>query len=123
MLDALDATLNTVDVLAASTHALGMCFCTIRAWWHVAILVASHARCRAAIHKEYIAKVDAKVTKAQMQMLQDGLPLQDGKKLVPEYCDLASLHQAEDRLRIVVTEGRNRDVVSLLEHVGMLPGM
>ena len=56
---------------------------------------------------------------AQLQTLQDGCPLEGGRKLKPVYLDLASLDAAEDRLRIVVKDGRNREVVTLLEHVGV----
>jgi 16S rRNA U516 pseudouridylate synthase RsuA-like enzyme len=56
-----------------------------------------------------------------MQRLKEGMPLEGGKVLVPVYADLASLDQAEDRLRIVVKDGRSREVSLLLEHVGAAP--
>jgi pseudouridine synthase len=72
----------------------------------------------AEVEKEYVAKVNGRPTQKQLDAMRAGCDM-DGVTVVPVYVDVASLDPgSQDRLRIVVRDGRNREVRRLVEHAG-----
>ena len=67
-----------------------------------------------AVEKEYLVRVEGKLTDAGMKLLQHGLEL-DGVKLKPARVSW----QNEDQLRIVLREGRKRQIRRMCELVGL----
>lgn len=66
------------------------------------------------LDKEYLVKVNGKVTDSKLGMLRHGLSL-DGRKLKPAKITLVG----EQQLRFVLTEGRNRQIRRMAEAVGL----
>jgi 23S rRNA pseudouridine2604 synthase len=67
-----------------------------------------------AVEKEYLVRVEGALTDAGMKLLQHGLEL-DGVKLKPARVSW----QNEDQLRIVLREGRKRQIRRMCELVGL----
>ena len=67
-----------------------------------------------AVEKEYLVRVEGTLTDAGMKLLQHGLEL-DGVKLKPARVSW----QNEDQLRIVLREGRKRQIRRMCELVGL----
>jgi 23S rRNA pseudouridine2604 synthase len=67
-----------------------------------------------AVEKEYLVRVEGTLTDAAMKLLQHGLEL-DGVKLKPARVSW----QNEDQLRIVLREGRKRQIRRMCELVGL----
>jgi 16S rRNA U516 pseudouridylate synthase RsuA-like enzyme len=73
------------------------------------------------VSKEYVAKVDRQPTKAELLRVLEGCVI-DGLHVKPLYADLAGIDPASlDRIRIVVKDGRNREVRTLLQNAGASP--
>lgn len=70
--------------------------------------------------KEYIAAIQGKVTKRQLQTIVDGTDVQ-GVKCVPNSVEVMSGEPGDSktRLKIVVSEGRNHEVRHLVENAGL----
>lgn len=69
---------------------------------------------RSELDKEYLVRVEGAVTEAKLSKLRHGLEL-DGRQLKP-----ARVTQVEpQRLRFVLTEGRNRQIRRMCELVGL----
>ena len=67
-----------------------------------------------AIEKEYLVRVEGKLSGEGMKLLQHGLEL-DGVKLKPARVSW----QNEDQLRVVLREGRKRQIRRMCELVGL----
>jgi len=67
-----------------------------------------------AIEKEYLVRVEGKLSEQGMKLLQHGLEL-DGVKLKPAKVSW----QNEDQLRVVLREGRKRQIRRMCELVGL----
>jgi 23S rRNA pseudouridine2604 synthase len=74
-------------------------------------LVGNHSE----VEKEYLVRVEGKLDDAGMKLLQHGLEL-DGVKLKPARVSW----QNEDQLRIVLREGRKRQIRRMCELVGLV---
>jgi 16S rRNA U516 pseudouridylate synthase RsuA-like enzyme len=75
----------------------------------------------AGIHKEYVARVNKRLTAKDLKALAEGCAL-DGVFVQPVFVGLAGTDSAaRDRIRIVVQQGRYREVRRLIEHCGALP--
>jgi 23S rRNA pseudouridine2605 synthase len=73
---------------------------------------------RHGVEKEYLAEVDGSPTQARLGRLKRGLELDDG---VAKAADARSVGRAGGRfaVRVVMTEGRKREVRRMLEAVGL----
>lgn len=73
---------------------------------------------RHGVEKEYLAEVDGTPTQRLLGRLKRGLPLDDG---VARAVDARSMGRAGDRaaVRIVMAEGRKREVRRMLDAVGL----
>jgi 23S rRNA pseudouridine2604 synthase len=77
--------------------------------------VAKHLIGRdSAVEKEYLVRVEGSLSDAGMKLLQHGLEL-DGVKLKPARVSWQNEHQ----LRIVLREGRKRQIRRMCELVGL----
>lgn len=71
------------------------------------------------VNKEYVAKVSRPPTQRELATMAEGCDM-DGVFVQPLYVDLAGVDpNSRDRLRIIVTEGRNREVRRLIEYAGL----
>ncbi|KAI5057369.1 hypothetical protein GOP47_0027384 [Adiantum capillus-veneris] len=70
--------------------------------------------------KEYIATIEGKVTKRQLQTIADGTEVQE-VPCVPKSVEVMDGEPGENktRLKIVVSEGRNHEVRHLIENAGL----
>src|ERR1700735_1651122 len=66
------------------------------------------------LDKEYLVQVYGAITESKLGSLRHGLPL-DGRELKPAKVSLIG----EQRLRFVLTEGRNRQIRRMCEAVGL----
>lgn len=69
------------------------------------------------IAKEYLADVEGTPTEAQLRRLRSGIELEDGITQPAEVM-LVAQGGGESRLRITITEGRNRQVRRMLAAIG-----
>jgi 16S rRNA U516 pseudouridylate synthase RsuA-like enzyme len=73
----------------------------------------------AEVHKEYVAKLSQKPSQKQLESMSQGCAI-DGEFVKPVYVDLAGIDpSSRDRVRIVVKDGRNREVRRLIEEAGV----
>ncbi|CAM6119480.1 unnamed protein product [Calypogeia fissa] len=74
----------------------------------------------AGLTKEYVATVNERVTRRQLQTIANGTMVQ-GVKCVPKEVEILDVESGEERqrLRIVVGEGRNHEVRVLVENSGL----
>jgi len=71
------------------------------------------------VTKEYVAKVDRSPSKKEIVRIQEGCDM-DGTFVQPLYADRAGLDpNSRERIRVVVTDGCNREVRRLIEHAGL----
>eukprot|EP00250_Pteridium_aquilinum_P007451 c17161_g1_i1 orf=471-1634(-) len=70
--------------------------------------------------KEYIATIEGKITKRQLQTIADGTEVQ-GVQCVPNSVEVLDGEPGDSktRLKIVVSEGRNHEVRHLVENAGL----
>jgi 23S rRNA pseudouridine2605 synthase len=68
------------------------------------------------VPKVYRVKVRGKITKARLEKLSKGVPLEDGRSL-PAKVELIRAGEEGGWLRVIITEGRNRQVRRMLEKV------
>jgi 23S rRNA pseudouridine2605 synthase len=69
------------------------------------------------LDKTYVAEVDGVVTRATLQLLRDGVTLEDGAVAVSA-CKIVSTRPDRSIVELVIHEGRNRIVRRLLDEVG-----
>ena len=74
------------------------------------IIIGEHS----VIEKEYLVRVEGKLTDESLKLLRHGLSL-DGYLLKPAEVDW----QNDDQLRFILTEGRNRQIRRMCELVGL----
>lgn len=84
--------------------------------------VNAHAGFRgfAGITKEYLAKLDRPLTDRAVEAMAEGCQVK-GKHVRPVHVGSASSDPAQCKLRVVVQDGRNREVRHLIEHAGASP--
>lgn len=70
--------------------------------------------------KEYVATIEGKITKRQLQTIIDGTEVQ-GVKCVPTSVEVIGGEQGDSktRLKIEVSEGRNHEVRHIVENAGL----
>jgi 23S rRNA pseudouridine2604 synthase len=66
------------------------------------------------LDKEYRVRVTGEITEAKLALLRHGLAL-DGRRLRPAHVELIG----RQRLRFILTEGRNRQIRRMCERVGL----
>jgi 23S rRNA pseudouridine2605 synthase len=69
------------------------------------------------VPREYLAEVRGVPTSADLMRLRAGIPM-DGRLTAPAEVELVSSGQGASRLRLVLREGRNREVRRMLAAVG-----
>jgi 23S rRNA pseudouridine2605 synthase len=75
----------------------------------------AHPRHR--VPKEYVARVEGLPSERDLNRLRAGVELDDGRTL-PAVVELLDAARGQARLRLVISEGRNRQVRRMLEAVG-----
>jgi 23S rRNA pseudouridine2605 synthase len=70
------------------------------------------------VPKEYIAVVGGRVPKSKLEELRQGVVLDDGPTAPAEIEVMAALPGPTTELRVVISEGRHRQVRRMLMHVG-----
>ena len=81
---------------------------------------AAHKGMRGAgVPKEYLAKLDKPLTEKACEAMGEGC-LVDGKHVQPVHVGSATNDPSQCKLRVVVRDGRNREVRQLIEHSGAL---
>ncbi len=68
--------------------------------------------------KTYIATVSGKVTEHHIEKLLGGVEIQDGTLAKADECEIVGTEFAKTRLRILIHEGKNRQVKRMLAAVG-----
>ena len=69
------------------------------------------------VPKEYLAVVQGELAEGDLGKLREGVPLDDGRTL-PAEVDLVRRTRGLSTIRLVIREGRNRQVRRMLEAVG-----
>jgi pseudouridine synthase len=70
------------------------------------------------VAKEYLALVDGVPGEGDLRRLRGGLELDDGKTTAPAEVELVGSVRGRSQVRVVIREGRNRQVRRMLEAVG-----
>ena len=70
------------------------------------------------VPKEYLAVVDGVPGESDLRRLREGLELDDGRTTAPAEVELVGSVRGRSQLRVVIREGRNRQVRRMLEAVG-----
>ncbi|MCM1043449.1 MAG: rRNA pseudouridine synthase [Corallococcus sp.] len=69
------------------------------------------------VDKTYIARISGKLSANDIRVLQEGIVLDD-KKTAPAKVDVLTFDEHYSRVRIVIHEGRNRQVKRMFEYIG-----
>lgn len=77
---------------------------------------------RYGLRREYLARVQGRLTDEQVQQLRDGVRLDDGVARFDSVAPHASSDAANRWYRVSIGEGRNREVRRLFEAVGVRVG-
>lgn len=70
------------------------------------------------IEKSYVASVHGEVTEEKLRMLEEGVPL-DGRMTAPAKAEYIESEDGGALIRMIIHEGRNRQVRRMLEYVGL----